>query len=287
MLNVTLLENHEEIRKNFNAKFVYTQAEFELHHKDWIERNAAQGHPLSYDRLLLWDKMPPYQAISFDRALEFLKSMNGDVYAMSEPTREYGRSFTIEGECRFGEVIQVNPMDLAERIEYEWYEERRLGVLDQYLEDAMLPVDLYVFDPTMEHLLVFTHENDFWDLESTQPMVAAKSRFCMCEGFPLPPAASYEELKAAIAKSPKPNTVLTLELSYALKGYFRAFTVCKRLASDRKGYEYWFDHAPEIRYTSIEALEQAKAFYEDSLLTVAADPTVRFEIHSVKHTPTI
>ena len=78
-----------------------------------------------------------------------------------------------------------------------------------------------------------------------------------------------------------------MELSSALKGYFRAFTVCKRLASDRKGYEYWFDHAPEIRYTSIEALEQAKAFYEDSLLTVAADPTVRFEIHSVKHTPTI
>ena len=287
MKNIRLLPNHQEIRKNFNAKFVYTQAEFELHCKDWIEMASAQGHPLSYDCVLLWDKMPCYQAISFDRALEFLKNMNGDVYAMSEPAKEHGQGFTIEGTRCLGVVIQVNAVTLAERIEYEWYESWRLGAIDQYPDDEMLPGDLYVFDPSMDHLLVFTHENDFWELESTQPMVAAKSRFCMCEGFPLPPAASYEELKAAIAKSPKPNTVLTLELSYALKGYFRAFTVCKRLASDRKGYEYWFDHASEIRYTSIEALEQAKAFYEDSLLTVAADPTVRFEIHSVKHTPTI
>ena len=132
---------------------------------------------------------------------------------------------------------------------------------------------------------MFTHENDFWDLESTQPMVAAKSRYCSCEGFALPPASSYDELKAAIAKSPKQNTILTLELSYALKGYFRAFTVRKQLAADRRGYEYWFDHAPDTRYTSIEALESAKAFYDDSLLTVAAEPNVRFEIHSVTYTP--
>lgn len=281
MKNIRLLPNHEEIRRNFNAKFVYTEAEFELHHKDWIERSSAQGHPLSYDRLLLWDKMPCYQAISFDRALKFLRSLNGDVYALSEPGGEGGRVFTIQGTRYSGVVIQVNAVALAERIEYEWYEEWRLGALDQYLDDAMLPPDLYVFDPSMEHLLVFTHENDFWDLESEQPMVAAKSRFCMCEGFSLPPAVSYEELKAAIAKSPKPNTVLTLELSYALKGYFRAFTVCKQLTADRKGYEYWFDHAPETRYTSIEDLESAKVFYDDSLLTVATDPNVRFEIHSV------
>ena len=34
MLNVTLLENHEEIRKNFNEKLVYTQAEFELYTRE-------------------------------------------------------------------------------------------------------------------------------------------------------------------------------------------------------------------------------------------------------------
>ena len=34
MLNVTLLENHEEIRKNFNAKFVYTEAEFRI--ENWF-----------------------------------------------------------------------------------------------------------------------------------------------------------------------------------------------------------------------------------------------------------
>ena len=283
MLNVTLLENHEEIRKNFNAKFVYTQAEFELYNKDLIESCSAQGYPLEFSRLLLWSKMPYYQAVSFDRALVFLKSMNGDVYVMSEPPGEHNQGFGLQNVHG---VIRMDAVELADRIEYEWYEVYQITEDSPFVEH-LLPDDLYVFDPSMERLLVFTHENDFWDLESTQPMVAAKSRFCMCEGFPLPPAASYEELKAAIAKSPKPNTVLTLELSYALKGYFRAFTVCKRLASDRKGYEYWFEHASEIRYTSIEALEQAKAFYEDSLLTVAADPTVRFEIHSVKHTPTI
>ena len=76
MKNIRLLPNHEEIRKNFNAKFVYTEAEFELYNKDLIESCSAHGYPLEFSQLLLWSKMPYYQAVSFDRALTFLKSMN-------------------------------------------------------------------------------------------------------------------------------------------------------------------------------------------------------------------
>ncbi len=280
MLDIQIMKNHQEIRKVFCEKFVLSKEAFEIQYKEWIEFARSKGHELKYEEVLLWDKMPQYQPISFDRALDFLRDLNHPVYAMSEPEKPHEQGFTLDGTTHRGVVIQADSAALAELMGYEWYEDWRLMEEDCYLADAILPGDLYVFDPSMEHLLVFTHEHDFWDLVRTQPMVAAKSRYCMCHGFELPPEASYEELKAAFTSRQKDGTITAVECSYSLPGYYRAFTVCKQTMSNQST-SYWFDHAPDDRYTSVEELEVAKAFCEESLLSVSQKPSVRFEIHSV------
>ena len=128
--------------------------------------------------------MPDYPTVSFARAIDLLRSMGGDVYFMSENESypEYA-SITVDGVEHKGCVAKSNAAALADLIEFEWYEEWRLAARNMYLANTVLPEDLYVFDGAMEHMLVFTHENDHWDLEIEQPMVAAASRYCMAYGF--------------------------------------------------------------------------------------------------------
>ena len=115
-----------------------------------------------------------------------------------------------------------------------------------YLAHTVLPADLYVFDESMEHMLVFTHETDYWELEDEQPMKCAESRFCMMCGFELPEAVTYETIQTMLAS----DASLEIELSYSCSMYFRQFIVSKRTKEDHTGYEYWFDFAPNTRYAT-------------------------------------
>ena len=85
-----------------------------------------------------------------------------------------------------GAVARGNSKEIADRIEYEWFEDRRLSLEDAYLSDAVFPEDLYVVSPDFSHLIVFTHENDFWQAELEEPVKAGISRFCMTFGFDFP-----------------------------------------------------------------------------------------------------
>ena len=77
-------------------------------------------------------------------------------------------------------VARANAAELARLIEYDWYESLKA---EDYFYNAILPPDLYVFDASMTHLIVFTHENDPWDCAFDDPHGAAEARYCIAYGF--------------------------------------------------------------------------------------------------------
>ncbi len=169
-LNISIIDNGNEIRRMFIEKFT------SLQHK-------SNSHPTTHKNRYLWELMD-HRAISFAEALELLKSMPGEVLFMSESeSKPDCQGIRVDGTEHKGRVAKMNAAELAELIEYEWNEGWRLSALDMYFPDAILPDDLYVFDAEMERLLVFTHETDCRDMELEQPMKAAESRFCMMYGF--------------------------------------------------------------------------------------------------------
>ena len=175
----------------------------------------------------------------------------------------------------------MNAKELADLIEYEWYEPVRLDALGMYLAHPVLPADLYVFDASMEHLLVFTHETDYWELEDEQPMKCAESRFCMMCGFELPEAVTYEKIRSMLMSELAPDSSLEMEISYSCSEYFRQFIISNWTKEDNTGYEYWFDFDSNTNYPTWEEAENAKVFNDKSLKEISEQNGVRFDIIKV------
>jgi hypothetical protein len=133
----------------------------------------------------------------------------------------------------------------------------------------------------MNHLLVFTHETDYWELEDEQPMKCAASRFCMMCGFELPEAVTYEKIKTMLEAELAPNSSLEIEISYSCSMYFRQFIVSKLTKEDNTGYEYWFDFDSDTDYATWEEAENAKVFNDLSLKDVSKLNGVRFDIIAI------
>jgi hypothetical protein len=150
-----------------------------------------------------------------------------------------------------------------------------------YLTHTVLPADLYVFDESMERLLVFTHETDFWELEDEQPMKCAASRFCMMYGFDLPPAAGYGTIRSLLLSEPAPDSSLSVELSLSCSKFFRQFTVTKQAKEDGAGYGYFFDFDEGTVYASLEEAEEAAVFGDLSLTEIAGMEDARFDLIAV------
>ena len=277
-MKITLVDNANEIRQAFIEKFTMTWDEFKITHKEWIDALAAKNYTVTYEERLLWELMD-HRAISFAKALDFLRTMQGDVYVMSEHESHPGRNeFEIDGVEYKGCVAKAKAAELADLIEYEWYEPYRLDALGMYLTHLVLPADLYVFDESMEHLLVFTHETDYWELEDEQPMKCAASRFCMMYGFELPEAVTYEKIRSMLTSELALDSSLEIEMSYSCSMYFRQFIVSKWTKEDNTGYEYWFDFDSNTNYPTWEEAENAKVFNNLSLIEVSELPGVRFDI---------
>lgn len=182
-MNISIIGNGEEIRRAFIQKFTMPWDVFREKHNAWIKTLAAKNRPVIYQERYLWELMD-HREISFAQSLALLRTIPGDVFFMSENgDKPHCYGIRVNGIEYKGGVARMDAAALADLIEYEWYEEWRLSALDMYLADKVLPDDLYVFDAAMEHLLVFTHENDYWELELEQPMKAAASRFCKMYGF--------------------------------------------------------------------------------------------------------
>jgi hypothetical protein len=280
-LNIPILKNGTEVRQTFIKKFTIPWDEFQISHKKWIDYAATQNYKVTYEKLHLWELMD-YRAISFTRSLEFLRAMPGEMYLMSEnESNPNCRGIRIDGVEYKGGVVKMNAAALADLIEYEWYEPYRLNALGMYLTHPVLPEDIYVFDASMEHLLVFTHENDYWELELEQPMKCAASRFCMMYGFELPEAVTYDQIRAVLAADLAPEDSLEVEISYSCSMYFRQFIVSKWAKEDNTGYLYWFDFDSNTDYATWEAAENAKVFNQLSLKEVSEQNDVRFDIITI------
>ncbi len=280
-VNISIVENGTELRQAFMDKFTMTWEEFQISYKDWIEALAAKNYTVAYEELYLWDLME-HRAISFANALEFLRSLLGDVYVTSERESHPGHNEFEIGGVEYKEIVaRMNARELADLIEYEWYEPYRLYAVGRYLAHPVLPADLYVFDESMEHLLVFTHETDYWELEDEQPMKCAASRFCMMCGFDLPEAVSYERIRSMLAAELAPHASLEMEISYSCSKFFRQFMISKWRHADNTGYGYRFDFDRNTDYATWEDAENAKVFNDLSLKDVSRLSGVRFDIIAI------
>ncbi len=280
-MNISIMKNGTKIRQEFIEKFTTTWEEFQIRNKEWIDNAAAHNYTITYESRYLWELID-HRAISFAKSLEFLRSIQGDVYVMSESESHPSyKTFIIDGVAYEEIVAKANAKELADLIEYEWYEPYRLEALGMYFANPVLPQDIYVFDESMDRLLVFTHENDYWELEREQPMKAAASRFCMMYGFELPKAVTYEKIKTILEAELASDSSFEIEFSYSCYHFFRQFVVSKRAKENKKEYEYRFDFDPDTAYATWEEAENSKVFNDLSLKDISKLNDVRFDIITI------
>jgi hypothetical protein len=148
------------MRRDFMDAFVLSKEDFELLHPACREEAETVGGDFDewFDEAYLWEKMSPdLPAVDFDTALSLLRSQGGTVLFMSESESShkpcgmirYGREV-----CDF--VAMADAGELADRIECEWRECPRLT--REAPHELTLPEDLYVYDTTLDWVIVFTHE---------------------------------------------------------------------------------------------------------------------------------
>jgi hypothetical protein len=176
-MKIEITANENEIREAFAQKFLLTWEEFQIEYRDFLDRIREKNHEFHFENALMWDKMPKtYQTPTFSEALNLLKRLQGEVYFIAEP----GETLRINKKTYPNFVAKANATALADLIEADWYESWKA---ENYLYLEILPPDLYVFDAEMKHMLVFTHENDLWESELTEPMKSAAARVCLSYGF--------------------------------------------------------------------------------------------------------
>lgn len=148
------------MRRDFMDAFVLSKEDFEMLHPAWREELETLGGDFDewYEEAYLWEKMSPdLPVVGFEAALALLRSRTGTVLFMSESESShkpcglirYGREI-----CDF--VAMADPRELADRIEHEWKEYPRLS--GEAPQELTLPEDLYVFDTTLDWVIIFTHE---------------------------------------------------------------------------------------------------------------------------------
>ena len=148
------------MRRDFMDAFVLSKEDFELLHPACREELETVGGDFDewFEEAYLWEKMSPdLPAVDFDTALSLLRSRGGTVLFMSESESShkpcgmirYGREV-----CDF--VAMADAGELSDRIELEWREYPRLT--QEAPHELTLPEDLYVYDTTLDWVIVFTHE---------------------------------------------------------------------------------------------------------------------------------
>lgn len=174
-MNIKYIENATETTERFKAKFVMPWEAFRVEHKDWIRAiEKKDGNFVGrkwYDGAYMWGRLiSDFEQVSFDAALCFLREQREAVLFIAEKCGGDGVDVAYAAEADANE--------LAGRVERDWYESFRLMVLGRYDPDE-LEEDIYVFDASMRWCVIFTHENEHWELELEEPMRAARSRYCL------------------------------------------------------------------------------------------------------------
>ena len=182
-MTLTILANHAHLRPKFKKTFLMPWEQFRVVYQEMIANLTQRNIPFGeaqYESSFMWDRLPPVApVVSFDKALAALREIPGQVLFMSDDERVDGNhSLHYDGNDFPCFIAEANTKELAQQIEFEWYESYRLFELMMYDPDVMLPEDVYVFDRCMDWLIVFTHETTDWDSELDEPMKAAASRVC-------------------------------------------------------------------------------------------------------------
>jgi hypothetical protein len=175
-MKIELFVLPQVMRRDFMDAFVLEREDFAAVHPDWVHHmdETSVGFDGWYDQAFLWDKMSPdIPVVDFARALELLRGVEGKVLFLSESeTSGHDGGLVLHGRKVYDFVAIADPQELADLLEYEWNNDGSL-----YVEGKLtLPSDVYVFDTTLEWVLVFTHE---WD--DTDGGVPA--RYCKAFGF--------------------------------------------------------------------------------------------------------
>lgn len=148
------------MRRDFMDAFVLSKEDFELLHPACREELETVGGDFDewFEEAYLWEKMSPdLPVVDFDTALSLLRSRGGTVLFMSESESShkpcgmirYGREV-----CDF--VAMADAGELADSIEHEWREYPRLT--REAPHELTLPEDLYVYDTTLDWVIIFTHK---------------------------------------------------------------------------------------------------------------------------------
>lgn len=179
-MKIELFVLPQKTRKDFTDAFILTKEEWQMLHPDFVSR-ISSGYDDWYDRAYLWDKMSPdLPVVTVREALRLLRCREGRVLFMSEPEISGNPGGLIyRGRQVHDYVAMAHALELADRIEYEWFESHRLWLENRYLSDTILPEDLYVFDTSLDWVIVFTHETD---PDYDEKPEGAETRFCMAFG---------------------------------------------------------------------------------------------------------
>lgn len=186
-MKIDLFVLPEVMRADFIEAFVLDREDLRTVQAEHIARLAALGLDFDewYSEAYLWEKLSPdLPVVDFDTALSLLRSRQGTVLFMSEPESSHKPcSLTYRGREVTDFVAMADPRELAALIEYEWLESARLlWEEDRLMEDGILPNDLYVFDTTLDWVIVFTHETD---PHAPNTRSGTESRFCRAFGWEL------------------------------------------------------------------------------------------------------
>lgn len=149
-------ENDVELHERFCDRFVLTFDEFKakFEDSDWI-KNSPFSVDEVYESNPLWDKLRHEGEItSFEDALSLLKRRSQSVILICERDNCFDDSERI--------AIIADSAELAEELSFEWYTTYQLHEQNCYMENAVLPEDIYVFDETYSWYIIFTHEYP-WD----------------------------------------------------------------------------------------------------------------------------
>lgn len=162
------------MREDFIDAFVLSKEDFAMIHPAYREELEAAGGDFDrwYAETYLWDKLSPDLPVAdFDTALSLLRGREGTVLFMSE-SEITGKPCALlhKGRevCDF--VAMADARELADRVEYEWKEFPRLT--GEAPQELTLPEDLYVFDTSLDWVIVFTHET----------VTTPETRFCRAFG---------------------------------------------------------------------------------------------------------
>lgn len=169
-MKIDLFVLPEVMRRDFVEAFMLDKEDLRMVQAEHVAGLEAVGVDFDewYSEAYLWEKLSPdLPVVDFDTALSLLRSRQGTVLFMSESESSHKPCTLIHSGREVRDfVAMVDPTELADRIEYEWKEFPRL--FKEAPRELTLPEDLYVFDTTLEWIIVFTHEI----------MTTPETRFC-------------------------------------------------------------------------------------------------------------